>query len=96
LFAAPKARLAICTNVPVTESLLERQKADEVDHLAKPRKILHTILDLLQAVTDSIGLVDDLEDRIAHRAFVQKIVGHGASFARKSEGDCEIESQQRG
>lgn len=63
--------------------VLIRQKADEIDHLAELGELAHTILDFLQAISHSVGLVHDLEERVAHRALVEEVVsGHGGDGSR--------------
>lgn len=67
------------------------RKVYKFHHLSKLCKILGSILNLFQSVTDSIGLMDNLEDCISHRALVEQIidVGHGvgeiASFPYRLE-----------
>ena len=56
--------------------LLERQKADKRDHLAKLGEFLYAVLHFLQPVANCVGFVYHFEDRIAHRAFVEQEVGH--------------------
>lgn len=41
---------------------LERGQSDKLDGLAEGGEVLGGLLDLLQAVADGVGLVDDLED----------------------------------
>jgi hypothetical protein len=41
---------------------LERRETDELYRLSEGSKVLGSSLDLFQAATDCIGLVDDLED----------------------------------
>jgi hypothetical protein len=50
---------------------LEWQETDELHHLAKFSKILSTVLHLLQSVADCVHLMYDLEEGVAHWAFVE-------------------------
>jgi hypothetical protein len=61
----------------MTDFLLPvRRKAYNLDHLAKLREILTRILDFLQSIANSVGLVDNLKNRIAHCGLVEQII-HG-------------------
>ena len=53
------------------------RKVDQLDHLAKLGEILTGILNFLQAVANSVGLVDHLEDCVAHRALVEQVIDGG-------------------
>jgi hypothetical protein len=46
----------------VVKNILERQETGKFNHLAKLRKIIHTILNLLQAISNAVSLVSDFED----------------------------------
>lgn len=41
---------------------LERSQSHKLDGLSEGGEVLGSLLDLLQAVADGVGLVDDLED----------------------------------
>jgi hypothetical protein len=46
----------------VVKNILERQETGKFNHLAKLRKIIHTILNLLHAISNAVSLVSDFED----------------------------------
>ena len=56
--------------------ILKGQKADEIDHLAELCEVLDAVLNLLQSVANSICLMHDFVERVAHGALVKKVVGH--------------------
>ena len=65
------------------------RKVDQLDHLAKLGEILTGILNFLQAVANGVGLVNHLEDCVAHRALVeQEIDGGHVEGLRGVDGAC--------
>jgi hypothetical protein len=57
-------------------AVLERQKADQLHHLAEFRQVLLIFLYFLQSVAHCVCLVNGLEEGVAHRALVEKEGGH--------------------
>jgi len=67
-FISFRACLLFLRNVSETKTggsfkyILERQKANEFDHLPEFREILHSVLNFLQTIPNSICLMGDLEN----------------------------------
>ena len=53
--------VSIMRNMHGDARILERQKADKLHHFSKLRKILHTVLNLLQSISDRVNLMDHFE-----------------------------------
>ena len=85
-------RRSHCIFVPV------RREDDNLNHLSKLCEILTCILHLLQSVADRVGLVDDLENSISHRGFVEQIIDlrHGDEMLASVCEERELFSSRLG
>lgn len=72
-----KIQLMRPTRLVVHVNILVGCEADKLDMFAKSCEVLERALNLLELQTHTVGLIFDLEDRVASGRLIEKVVNAG-------------------